>query len=109
MEKDKLEYLSNTLELLFPRQEKHRKLALTLLLEIRDRQFTSSKYNSAEYHDFCRNHAIKESDYSYVLSILRDYGLVLKKGGHREGEYTVSTEFWDSMLKELHEFLASEK
>lgn len=94
-----------TLELLFPRKEKHRKLALTILLEIRNRQFTLSKYNSSEYHDFCRKHAIKESDYSYVLSILRDYRLVLKKGGHHEGEYTVSTEFWDGLLKELHDFL----
>ena len=98
-------YLTKTLQILFPRKEKQRKIALTLLLEIRNRQFTSSKYNSAEYHDFCKKHGIKESDYSYVLGILRDKGLVIKKGGHHEGEYTISTEFWDSLLKELHEFL----
>lgn len=101
------QYLTNTLKFLFPRKEKHRKLALTILLEIRNRQYTSNKYNSAEYHDFCKEHGIKEHDYQYVLSALKDKGLVIKKGGHHEGEYTISTEFWDSLVRELHEFLAS--
>ena len=109
MEKEMPEYLTNTLKFLFPKKEEKRSLALTILLEIRNRQFTSSKYNSAEYHDFCKKHGIKESDYQYVLSALKRKGLVLKKGGHHEGEYTISTDFWDSLLKELHEFLASGK
>lgn len=107
MDKEIPKYLVNTLEILFPRQEKHRKLALIILLEIRNRQYTSSKYNSTEWKEFCKKHSIKEHTYQTVLSTLRDWGLVLKKGGHHEGEFTISTEFWDSLMKELHEFLGS--
>jgi len=107
MEKEMPQYLTNTLEILFPRQEEHRKLALIILLEIRNRQYTSNKYNSAEYHDFCKKHGIKEYNYQTVLSTLKDKGLVIKKGGHHEGEYTISTDFWDSLVKELHKFLGS--
>ena len=116
MEKEIPKYLTYTLQFLFPRSEKHRKIALTILLEIRNRQHTSNKYNSAEYHDFCKKHGIKEYSYQTVLSKLREpiediegFSLVLKKGGHHEGEFTISTDFWDSLVKELHEFLASGK
>ena len=106
MDKEIPKYLVNTLKILFPRQEKHRKLALIILLEIRNRQYTSNKYNSAEYHEFCKKHSIKEYNYQTVLSALKDKGLVIKKGGHHEGEYTISTDFWDVLMKELHEFLS---
>ena len=101
------QYLTKTLQILFPREEKLRKIALTILIEIRKRQHTANKYCSAEYHDFCKKHGIKEYNYQTVLSALKERGLVIKKGGHHEGEYTISTDFWDSLLKELHEFLGS--
>ena len=66
--------------------------------------------------NFVKKHGIKEYSYQTILSKLREpiediegFSLVLKKGGHHEGEYTISTSFWDSLVKELHEFLGSGK
>jgi len=68
----------------------------------------ASKYTAKEWKEFCQRVGCKKEEYQYVLSNLREWGLVLKKGGHHEGQFTVSTEFWDSLLKELHEFLGGE-
>ena len=101
MDKRMPRYLSNTLEFLFPRKEEYRELALTILLEIRDRQYTENKFNAKEWRDFCKKVGCKEEHYQYVLSTLKHKGLVIKKGGHHEGEYTISTEFWDGLLRSL--------
>ena len=106
MEKEKLQYLTNTLQILFPRKEEYRELTLTILLEIRNRQHTENKFNAKEWREFCKKVGCKEEHYQYVLSTLKHKGLVIKKGGHHEGEYTISTDFWDGLLKELHEFLS---
>lgn len=87
MEKQKLQYLKNTLELLFPRKERHRKLTLTMLLEIRNRQYKPNKYSAKAWKDFCQRVGCKEEDYQYVLSNLREWRLVLNKGIHHRVVY----------------------
>ena len=84
--------LEKTLELLF-RTAKTRKIALALLREVRDRQNTENPYSAEEYHRFCEKHNFKESSYQSVVSTLRNCGLLVKSGGHLEGDMTSTITF----------------
>ena len=96
--------LRKTLALLF-RTHETRKIALTLLMEVRDRQTTESPYSAEEYHEFCRKRNFKESSYQNVVSTLRNCGLLVKSGGHHEGKFYVNYHFPLELASELYEFL----
>lgn len=97
--------LKKTLSLLF-RKEETRRIALTLLMEVRDRQKTENPYTSDEYHEFCRKHNFKEASYQSVLSTLRNCGLLLKSGGHHGGRYDIDCFFVVDLIRELFKFLS---
>jgi hypothetical protein len=96
--------LEKTLALLF-RTHETRKIALILLVEVRDRQTSENPYSAEEYHDFCRGHGFKESSYQNVVSTLRNYGLLVKSGGHHGGRYDISYHFPLELASELYHFL----
>ena len=98
--------LEKTLALLF-RTHETRKIALTLLVEVRDRQTTENPYSAEEYHDFCRGHGFKESSYQNVVSTLRNCGLLVKSGGHHGGRYDINYSFALDLSSELYEFLGA--
>ena len=98
-------FLARTLEILFPRKQKHRGIALRVLLEVRHRMHTDEKCNASEWKAFAERIGVDENDFQYAQNRLRDAQLVTKKGGHHEGEYTISTDFLDRLTKEWHEFL----
>ena len=96
--------LEKTLALLF-RTHETRKIALTLLVEVRNKQTTENPYTSDEYHKFCREHEFKESSYQSVVSTLRNCGLLVKSGGHHGGRYDINYYFPLELAGELYEFL----
>ena len=96
--------LEKTLRLLF-RTPKTRKIALALLIEVRDRQTSENPYTSDEYHEFCKEHNFKETSYQNVLSTLRNNGLLVKSGGHHEGRLDINYHFPLELASELYEFL----
>ena len=98
--------LEKTLALLF-RTHETRKIALTLLMEVRDRQTSEDPYSAEEYHDFCKNHGFKESSYQNVVSTLRNCGLLVKSGGHHGRRYDISYSFALDLSSELYEFLGA--
>ncbi|MEM3874691.1 MAG: hypothetical protein QXU45_06125 [Candidatus Bathyarchaeia archaeon] len=98
--------LEKTISLLF--DPKTRNLAITLLMEIRNRQNTENPYKSKEYVEFCKRHGFQQTQYYSVLSKLRDYGIVYKTGGHHEGVYRINSYFIFQLLKEWMEFLGVE-
>ena len=98
--------LEKTLLLLFRTQET-RKIALTLLREVRERQNTADPYTSDEYHEFCRKHNFKESSYQSVVSTLRNCGLLVKSGGHHGGRYDINYHFPLELASELFKFLGA--
>ena len=100
-------FLAKTLEILFPRKQKHREIALRILLEVGDRMHTNSKYNASEWKEFAERIGADENDSQYAQNRLRDAQLLARKRGHHEGEYTISTDFIDTLIKEWHEFLAA--
>ena len=98
--------LEKTLSLLFRTQET-RRIALTLLVEVRDRQTTENPYTSDEYHKFCREHSFKESSYQSVVATLRNNGLLVKTGGHHGGRYDINYHFPLELASELFQFLGA--
>ena len=98
--------LQKTLALLF-RTHETRRIALTLLVEVRDRQTTENLYTSDEYHKFCEKHEFKESSYQSVVSRLRNCGLLVKSGGHHGGRYDINYRFPLELASELYEFLGA--
>jgi hypothetical protein len=96
--------LEKTLSLLFRTQET-RKIALALLMEVRDRQTSGNPYTSDEYHKFCMDHCIKESSYQGVVATLRNCGLLVKSGGHHGGRYDINYAFVLELAGELYKFL----
>lgn len=98
--------LEKTLALLFRTQET-RRIALTLLMEVRDRTNTENPYTSDEYHEFCKEHNFKESSYQSVVSTLRSCGLLVKSGGHHGGRYDINYHFALELAGELFQFLGA--
>jgi len=98
--------LEKTISLLF--DPKTRVVAQTLLTEIRNRQNTGNPYLADEYMEFCKKYGFELSTYYSVLSKLREYGLVMKTGGHHKGCYKINSHFIFQILKEWLEFLGVE-
>ena len=98
--------LEKTLRLLFRTQET-RRIALTLLIQVRDRQNAENPYTSDEYHEFCKKHEFKESSYQNVVATLRNCGLLVKSGGHHGGRYDINYHFALELASELFQFLGA--
>jgi len=98
--------LEKTLALLF-RTRETRKIALALLVEVRDRQTSQNPYSAEEYHGFCLGHGFKESSYQNVVSTLRNCGLLVKSGGHHGGRYDINYRFPLKLTSELYKFLGA--
>ena len=96
--------LDKTISLLFRTRETQR-IALKLLMTIRNRQIAGKPYTADEYHEFCKEHGFSEQTYQGVLSKLRQHGIVQKKGGHHAGRITLNTYFVFQLLQEWNEFL----
>lgn len=100
--------LQKTLSILIPRSEMNKRIALQILLEYRNRMHTKERYDATEWKEFAERLGISESKFQSVQNSLRDAGMLLKRGGHHEGEYTISTKWLDELINEWHGFLTTD-